>query len=106
MEQDGDWEITPEGLYRATREFLIRRSHCCGNRCSNCPYVNWRMERKWQPLPAENVRRTRGSRRSIGGARALLDYHQEQVIHAPHAERSYHQKMIGHYQQLLERWQD
>jgi hypothetical protein len=40
--EEADWEVTAEGLYMATRSFLVRRGYCCANRCRNCPYVNWR----------------------------------------------------------------
>jgi hypothetical protein len=104
MEQDGDWEITQEGLYRAKRAFLIRRGFCCGNRCSNCPYVNWRLDPHWQPVPIEQICRTSVSQRSMRGARALLSYHQEQATCGPQEECGYHQEMIQHYQQMLECW--
>lgn len=31
-ETQADWEITPDGLYIATRHFLLRRGYCCANR--------------------------------------------------------------------------
>ena len=101
MERDEDWEITSDGLYRATRGFLMRRGHCCGKRCCNCPYVNWHADERWQPIPAENIRRTHGS---IAGAKALFAYHQTALAQAPRSECSYHQKMLQHYRLLLERW--
>ncbi len=105
MEQDGDWEITSEGLYRATRGFLIRRGHCCGNRCSNCPYVNWRLDEEWLPVPIDYIQRISVSRRSLEGAVALLTYHQEEVASGPESKQSYHRRMIQHYEQMLERWE-
>ena len=105
MEQDRDWEITEEGLYRATRGFLVRRGHCCGNRCSNCPYINWMMTEEWQPAPAPSILKKRVSPRSIEAARALLTYHQSEMEQSDGAEVSYHQTMVHHYRLLLEKWQ-
>jgi Family of unknown function (DUF5522) len=104
MEPDGDWEITEEGLYRATRGFLVRRGHCCGNRCSNCPYINWRMNEEWQPAPAQSILRKRVSPRSIEAARTLLAYHQRKIEQGDEAAGNYHQTMVQHYHLLLERW--
>jgi hypothetical protein len=101
-----DWEISEDGLYIATRSFLIRRGYCCANKCRNCPYVNWCNKPDWQPLPAENVKQTRVSPRSLAGARAMLNYHQQQLIKSPPAQRHRHQKMINHYNLLLESWSE
>ncbi len=31
-----------------TREYLLARGHCCGNRCRNCPY-------DWEAVPQEDA---------------------------------------------------
>ncbi len=67
-----DWEVTPEGLYIATRHFLLRRGYCCANRCRNCPYVNWRENPAWQHAPAEAIRRATVSPKTLAGVRAAL----------------------------------
>ena len=99
-----DWEITSDGLYIATRGFLVRRGYCCANRCRNCPYINWRANPDWQPAPAQAPRRTRVSPKALAAARALLAEHQLALASAPVAEQAHHQQMIAHYQRLLERW--
>lgn len=99
-----DWEITPEGLYIATRQFLIRRGYCCANRCRNCPYINWREQLEWQHAPRETIRRNRVSPRAINGAHLLLAYHECALQNATDIERGYHLDMIAHYSLLLERW--
>jgi len=96
--------MTPDGLCRTTRAFLIRRRLCCGKRCGNCPYVNWCMDQNWEPLPAEYIRRVRGSRRSVAGAWALSAHHQAELAHASQSDYVYHQEMVRYYYQLLESW--
>lgn len=102
--EEVDWEITSDGLYIATRSFLIRRGYCCANRCRNCPYINWRLHHDWQPLPAERVQQIRVSARAVEGAHALLRYHEEQVGDTQE-ENEYHRLMIEHYQHLLSCWE-
>lgn len=104
QEQEIDWEITEQGLYIATRGFLIRRGYCCANRCRNCPYINWQQQPTWQPGPAEYVKCVRGVPKAIAGARAMLHYHEEQIDHTISAQQGYHKKMIEHYRLLLEQW--
>lgn len=107
MEQsssEGDWEITADGLYMATRGFLMRRGYCCANQCRNCPYINWRDNQAWRPVPHEYVRKMRVSSKAIAGAQALLSYHQEQGEQGTREERKRHNDMIVHYAFLLEQW--
>ncbi|GCF06637.1 DUF5522 domain-containing protein [Dictyobacter arantiisoli] len=99
-----DWEVTANGLYIATRDYLVRRGFCCSNKCRNCPYINWQNCTSWEPLPAECIKRTRVSPKSIAAAYALLDYHEQQLQHCQPAEVPRHQAMIEHYNLLLERW--
>lgn len=99
-----DWEITPEGLYIATRQFLIRRGYCCANRCLHCPYINWREQTSWQHAPPETIRRTVVSRRAASGASMQLIRHEQALHEATDSERDYHLDMIAHYRLLLERW--
>lgn len=89
-----DWEVTPEGLYVATRHFLVRRGYCCANRCRNCPYINWRDDPTWQHAPAAAIRRASVSPKALAGARAQL----------VQQEQAGHQETIIHYRLLLERW--
>ncbi len=103
-EEEGDWEVTDEGLYMATRGFLIRRGYCCANQCRNCPYINWRDNSAWRPVPHEYVRRMRVSSKAIVGALALLSQHEELVQHGPIEQREDNQTMIDHYSFLLEQW--
>jgi hypothetical protein len=100
--QEDDWEITPDGLYIATRGFLIRRGYCCANRCRNCPYINWQHSSTWQPIPAERVKRMHVSAKAVDGVSSMLHYHEQQLRTEP--KRTYHQKMIAYYRTLLERW--
>lgn len=102
--EEGDWEITANGLYVATRGYLIRRGFCCSNRCRNCPYINWRSNPRWQPLPAECIKRTRVAPRSVCGAQALLAYHKQALQDDPPEEQARHREMIAHYTLLLESW--
>ncbi|MBO0777587.1 MAG: hypothetical protein J2P37_02055 [Ktedonobacteraceae bacterium] len=104
QEEEKDWEITPEGLYIATRGYLMRRGYCCANRCRNCPYINWRYQTSWKPIPIERARRTRVSTRSVAGAQERLSYHQQQRHMCAPDEQGYHQRMIEYYCALLERW--
>jgi len=103
-EEEDDWQITAEGLYIATRGFLTRRGYCCANRCRNCPYVNWRCDPAWQPVAQECVHRTSVSPKAIAGVRASLLYYERLFHHGQSQERAYHQKMIEHYQHLLDCW--
>lgn len=99
-----DWEITPDGLYIATRHFLLRRGYCCANRCRNCPYVNWREDRTWQHAPATAIRRVTVSPKVLAGVRTALAYHEQRLTSAGEDERAYHCDMLAHYRLLLERW--
>ena len=103
-EEEADWEVTEEGLYMATRGFLIRRGYCCANQCRNCPYINWRQQTTWQPIPAERVRSVHVSPRAFLAAQARASFHEEQLAQSADRERSYHQTMLAHYRLLLERW--
>jgi hypothetical protein len=105
-EDTQDWVVTPEGLYIATRGFLLRRGYCCANRCRNCPYVNWRHEHTWQPGEHRWVQRVRVSANALAGAHALLRYHEQQLTSCTEAERSYHAAMSEHYRFLLQQWQE
>jgi hypothetical protein len=102
--EEADWEVTAEGLYMATRSFLVRRGYCCANRCRNCPYVNWRHDPQWQPVAPERVRRIRVSPKAAAGARQMLAYHSTQALHATSSEQAYHRAMITHYRFLLDTW--
>lgn len=104
-EEEADWEVNSDGLYVATRTFLMRRGYCCANRCRNCPYINWRQQADWQPIPAENVRPARVVPKAVAGAKAFLLYHEQQLEKAATAKKSYHEKMIAHYRRLLEHWE-
>lgn len=101
---EADWEVTPDGLFIATRHFLIRRGYCCANRCRNCPYVNWRAQTTWQHAPATAIRRTRVSPRALAGVRAALASHEQALLTASPDERLHHLDMIAHYQFLLANW--
>ncbi len=103
-EGEGDWEITADGLYMATRGFLTRRGYCCANQCRNCPYINWRDNPEWRPIAPEYVHTMRVSPKAVTGAQALLSYHKEQVRQGTREERKQHQAMIEHYSFLLEMW--
>jgi hypothetical protein len=103
-QNEGDWEVTADGLYIATRDFLMRRGYCCAKRCRNCPYINWCKRPAWQPIPAERVRRMSVSCKAVAGARALLQHHEQQIQQCPTSELTQHQGMIEHYRLLLERW--
>jgi hypothetical protein len=100
-----DWELTSDGLYVARREFLIRRGYCCANMCRNCPYINWRNQPEWQPIPAESVKRTRVASRSAVAAQALLHHHEQLLETCEWSERARHKQMIQHYTHLLAQWE-
>ncbi len=102
--EEGDWEVTADGLYMATRSFLVRRGYCCANRCRNCPYVNWRNDLQWQPVAPERVRRIRVSPKAVAGARHMLAYHSTQAQLAASSEQAYHRAMMAHYRFLLDTW--
>ncbi len=102
--EEADWEVTADGLYMATRSFLVRRGYCCANRCRNCPYVNWRNDPQWQPVAPERVRRIRVSPKAVAGARHMLAYHSTQAQLATSSEQAYHQAMMAHYRFLLDTW--
>ncbi len=101
-----DWEIDANGLYVATRAFLIRRGYCCANQCRNCPYINWRNTPAWRPVPADCVCCTQVASRAIEGAASRLAYHAEQLGLAgqDEEEHAYHRAMLAHYRLPLERW--
>ena len=62
------------------------------------------MDEAWRPLPAENIRRMRVARRSVQEAGELLVHHQEELVRGEPGKQGYHQEMVQHYRQLLERW--
>jgi len=101
---EADWDITPDGLYIATRGFLTRRGYCCANRCRNCPYINWRDNPAWQPVSHAYVRRIRVSTKAIEGAQTMLQFHQDCLRTDNEEEHLYHRTMIEHYQFLLKQW--
>ncbi len=103
-DRQADWEITPEGLYMATRHLLLRRGYCCANRCRNCPYINWRDNPAWQHAPAAAIQRVAVSPRVLEGVRDQLSKHERELACARANEKSYHQKLIAHYLLLLECW--
>ncbi|GAC1401698.1 MAG: hypothetical protein NVS4B12_16310 [Ktedonobacteraceae bacterium] len=104
VEEEGDWEITADGLYMATRGFLTRRGYCCANQCRNCPYINWRNNPSWQPVAHEYVHAMRVSFKAVTGAQTLLAYHTEHVHQGTSEEREQHKAMIEHYSFLLKQW--
>lgn len=104
MEGEADWEVTQDGLYVATRGFLMRRGYCCANRCRNCPYINWRQQPTWEPIPIERARPMRVSIKAVAGAQNMLHHHQQELDTCSANRRSYHQRMVTHYQSLLKRW--
>lgn len=99
-----DWEVTSEGLYIATRQFLVRRGYCCSNRCRNCPYINWREDPAWQPAPAAAVRRMRVSPRTLNAVRAHVAWHEQASVQAQESEQERRAALLAHYRLLLERW--
>ena len=104
MTDPADWIIDENGLYVATRAFLMRRGYCCANQCRNCPYINWRNSPTWEPLPAEAVQVTKVSSKAIEGARKALNYHEAQLPNGSQTAERPHQSMIAHYLLLLQHW--
>src|SRR5579875_972720 len=100
--QEADWEITEEGLYIATRGFLVRRGYCCANRCRNCPYINWQMQSTWRPLAKECVKRVRVAPKAMAGACTMLHFHEGQIEEVEEGQQEYHRRMVEHYRLLLE----
>lgn len=104
QDQETDWEITEQGLYIATRAFLVRRGYCCANRCRNCPYINWQQQPTWQPAAPECVKRVLVAPKAIAGACTMLRVHEAQLAEETPAQQEHHKMMIAHYRLLLERW--
>jgi len=104
MTDPTDWTMDENGLYVATRSFLIRRGYCCANQCRNCPYINWRNSPTWEPLPAEAVQVTKVSPKAVEGARKALSYHEGQLQNCSQTVERLHQSMIAHYRLLLQHW--
>jgi len=105
MTDSTDWKIDSNGLYVATRSFLVRRGFCCANQCRNCPYINWHNSPTWQPLPAEAVKVAAVSLKALEGARKALAQHERQSQQLGPSEAAYHRAMIAHSRLLLERWE-
>lgn len=103
-ETQADWEITPDGLYIATRHFLLRRGYCCANRCRNCPYINWRNDHSWRHAPTSTIQRATVSPKALTAARACLTHHQQALANSAQDEAMYHRELVEHYQTLLEHW--
>lgn len=101
-----DWIVTEEGLYVATRGFLIRRGYCCASRCRNCPYINWRENSDWEPVPETDVQYARVATRSLAAARFLLKQHEEALRHDSQTNQDYHHRMAQHYRTLLAHWKE
>ena len=106
---EADWEVTPEGLYIATRHFLVRRGYCCANRCRNCPYINWHANPSWQPAPAAAIQHARVSPKALAGAREQLARHEQELARSYANEQDTsseekHKEMIAHYSVLLGKW--
>ena len=36
--EEGDYYFTEEGWLVFTRQYHLKRGHCCGNKCRHCPY--------------------------------------------------------------------
>ncbi len=104
VEEEGDWERTADGLYMATRGFLMRRGYCCANQCRNCPYINWRDNPEWRPVPHAYVRRVHVSSKAVRAAQALLHYHTEQMQQGTSEECEQHRVLSKHYSFLLKQW--
>lgn len=34
-----DYYYNEQGLMILTKEYLLKRKRCCGNKCINCPYI-------------------------------------------------------------------
>lgn len=105
LHDEQNWEITPDGLFVATRRFLVRRGYCCGNRCRNCPYINWQNSRSWQPTELNAIRRHRVAPRVITGLETMIHQHREALSTSSGDEYDYHQRMLEHHQGLLAIWQ-
>ena len=93
------------GLWIATRSFLIRRGYCCANQCRHCPYINWRNIQTWQPGPDEAVQFAEVSPKALQAIHQQLAYHQQQMQVDNDAHKALHQSLIEHYKLLLERWE-
>ena len=104
-EQNDDWEIDANGLWVATRSFLIRRGYCCANQCRNCPYINWRNNPTWQPGPDDAVQFAEVSPKVIQGIQQQLIYHKLQLHEDNEVRKEWHQAMLEHYELLLARWE-
>lgn len=104
MTDPTDWIIDENGLYVATRSFLVRRGYCCANQCRNCPYINWRNSPAWEPLPAEVMQAAKVSAKALEGARKALSYHEAQLQSGNQTAEQLHQSMIAHYRLLLQHW--
>lgn len=105
QDEEPDWEITEQGLYMATRGFLIRRGYCCANQCRNCPYINWRQQVTWQPIPEERVQYAQVSPKALMAAQTMAHYHEEQLAQNMDVNITYHQVMLAHYHLLLAHWE-
>jgi hypothetical protein len=106
MEDSDDWIIASNGLYIATRSFLIRRGYCCANQCLNCPYVNWRNSPTWKPLDASMIPMTKVSPKAREEVQKALARHEGQAQDESQSEEAFHERMIVHYRLLLKRWED
>ncbi len=104
-EPNEDWEIDTNGLWVATRPFLIRRGYCCANQCRNCPYIDWRHNPTWQPGPTDAVQFAEVSPKALQGIHQQLTYHKQQLQTGETTNIEQHQAMITHYTVLLERWE-
>ena len=103
--QNEDWEIDANGLWIATRSFLIRRGYCCANQCRNCPYINWRNNPTWQSCPSEAVQFTEVSPKVLQAIHQQLIYHEQQLQEQDEVRKEWHRAMIAHYESLLARWE-
>ena len=101
-EDEEDWQIDEQGFYVATRGFLIRRGYCCGNRCRNCPYLNWRNAPGWRPTPAATVQFAHVAPTILDAISARLTLHEQLQQPGDPDER---ERLIAHYRLLLERWE-
>src|SRR5213082_65166 len=106
MADSTDWEIDSNGLYVASRSFLMRRGYCCANQCRNCPYINWRNSPLWRPLEASMVQVAKVSSKARDAAGKALAQHELQVQHESQSQEAFHQEMIAHYRLLLKRWEE
>jgi uncharacterized protein DUF5522 len=101
---EADWEITPDGLYMATRHLLLRRGYCCANRCYNCPYINWREHPAWQHAPATAIQCARVSSKAVGEVRERLARHEQELAKIDKNAQAEQLELIAHYRLLLECW--